>query len=163
MVRTLSTLNKFTRFYNFLANLGLVLRDDPPKVIDMTGRIWGQPVDGLVLSIRELPREGEREVAGISVVMKNEGANVKTMRVPQSMFFYRIEGLDLTPYGRQFMNSEEKNKTQDVKLAPGAATETDLPLGTIYNLKSAGLYTVRVSCDLPTGATLQSNEITIRV
>ena len=44
--------NKFIRFYNFLANMGLVLRDDPPKVIDMTGREWGEVVDGLALSIR---------------------------------------------------------------------------------------------------------------
>jgi hypothetical protein len=163
MVETLSLLSKFTRFHNFMANLGLVIRDDPPKVIDMTGRVWGEPVDGLVLSIRELPREEERQVAGISVVMKNEGAEAKTMRVPEGIFFYRVEGLELSPYGRQFMNSQQKDKRIEVNPGPGEATETDLPLATIYNLKSAGNYNVRVSCELPGGALLKSNEITIRV
>ena len=163
MVKTLSLLSKFTSFHNFMANLGLVIRDDPPKVIDMTGRVWGEPVDGLVLSIRELPREEERQVAGISVVMKNEGSEAKTMRVPQGIFFYKVEGLELSPYGRQFMNSQQKNKTLEVKLGAGEATDTDLPLDTLYSLRAAGNYKVRVSCELPGGALLLSNEITIRV
>jgi hypothetical protein len=157
----LSLLSKFTSFHNFMANLGLVIRDDPPKVIDMTNRVWGEPVEDLVLSIRELPREEERQVAGISVVMKNESAESKTMRVAEGIFFYRVEGLAPSPYGRQFMNSPQKDKTIEINLGPGEATETDLPLATIYNLKAAGNYTVRVACELPGGALLQSNQITI--
>jgi len=163
MVKTLSLLSKFTSFHNFMANLGLVIRDDPPKVIDLTNRVWGEPVDGLVLSIRELPREEERLVAGISVVMKNEGAQSKIMRVAEGIFFYRVEGLELSPYGRQFMNSQQKNNTIELNLAPGGATETELPLATVYNLKAAGTYNIRVSCELPGGTHLHSNEIPIRV
>src|SRR5580658_7628835 len=98
----LVAVNKFIRFYNFLANMWLVLRDDPPRVIDMTGREWGEPVDGLALSVRELKREDPGHVAGISVVlknaMKNGGAQPKTLEVPPWIFYYEVEGLELTPY-----------------------------------------------------------------
>ncbi|MDP9054911.1 MAG: hypothetical protein M3N93_11515 [Acidobacteriota bacterium] len=143
--------------------MGLVLRDDPPRVIDMKGRVWGEPVEGLMLSIRELPRDNEHGVAGISVVMKNESPRAKTLRVRPLVFFYRIEGLDLAPYGRQFMSSQAGNETAEVNLPAKGAIETDLPLGAIYNLRSAGTYTVRVSCGLPGGELLRSNDLAIRV
>ena len=157
------TASKFTRFYNFLANMGLVIRDDPPKVIDLTGREWGEAVDGLALSIRELKREDERQVAGISVVMKNSGAQAKTMSAPPWVFFYNVEGLELSPYGRQFMSAGPKVKNVEVTLGTGDAIETDLPVGTIYNMRAAGSYRVRVSCEVPAGSVLRSNEIVVRV
>jgi len=155
--------NKFIRFYNFLANMGLVLRDDPPKVIDMTGREWGEVVDGLALSIRELGRDDPGEVAGISVVMKNEGTETRAFPIPPWIFFYKIEGLELTPYGRQLMSPDRKGKDVEVKLGPGAAIETDLPLGTIYNFSGAGNHKLQVFCELPGRAVLRSNELTIQV
>ena len=155
--------NKFARFYNFLANMGLVIRDDPPKVIDMAGREWGEPVDGLALSIRELKREDPREVAGISVVLKNAGTHPKVLTVPPWIFFYEIEGLDLTPYGRQLLKPDPNAKTIEVTLGPGDAIETDLPVATLYNMRAPGEYKIRVSCRLPDGAILRANEITIRV
>src|SRR5580658_3621367 len=115
------TTNKFTRFYNFLANMGLVLRDDPPRVIDMTGREWGEFVDGLALSVRELKREDPGQVAGISVVMRNAGTEPKTLDVPPWIFYYEIDGLELTPYGRQSMNQDRKTKNTEVTLRPGDA------------------------------------------
>src|ERR1700761_8517021 len=60
----------FERFYNFLANMGLVLRDDPPRVIDMTGREWGESAGGLELSVREIPREDSRQQAVLSTVIR---------------------------------------------------------------------------------------------
>jgi hypothetical protein len=159
--------NIFTRFYNFLAKMGLVIRDDPPKVIDMTGREWGDPVDGLTLSIRELQREDPTQVAGISVVMKydmkNGGAKLRTLTVPPWIFFYEIEGLELTPYGRQLMSPDRKSNNVDVTLRPGDAIETDLPIATVYTMRATGDYKVQVSCKLPDGKILRSNELTIRV
>jgi hypothetical protein len=155
--------NKLTRFYNFLANLGLVIRDDPPRVIDMTGREWGDPVDGLALSVRELRREEPRQVAGISVVMKNGGTHPKTLDVPPWIFYYEIEGLELTPYGRQSMNPDRKAKNIEVTLRPGDAIETELPIATIYQMRTAGDYKVQVSCRLPGEGVLRSNEIVVRV
>jgi hypothetical protein len=155
--------NKFIRFYNFLANMGLVLRDDPVKVIDLTGREWGAVADHLTLSIRELPREDSRHVAGISVVMKNDGTDARTLSIPPWIVFCEIEGLELTPYGRRLMSPDHKGKNVGIKLDPGAATETDLPIATVYNMRSAGEYRIQVSCRLPDGTVLRSNEITIRV
>ena len=149
--------NKFIRFYNFLANMGLVLRDDPPKVIDLTGREWGEPAGGLALSIRELKREESGQVAGISVVMKNLGTDSRTLRVPSWIFFYKLEGQELTPYGRQLMNPDHKRQLVEVKLGPGEAIETDLPIAKIYNLREK----FRITCQLPEGTILHSNEITI--
>jgi hypothetical protein len=156
-------MNKFERFYNFLANMGLVIRDDPAKVIDLTGREWGEVVEGLALSIRELPREDSRQVAGISVVMKNFGTDTKTLSVPPWMFFYKIEGLELSPYGRQFMSAGPKVKSVAVTMGPGDAIETDLPVANIFDVRSAGSYTVRVSCELPGGVVMGSNEVIVRV
>lgn len=142
--------------------MGLVLRDDPPKVIDMTGREWGEAADGLTVSIRELPREDPRQVAGISVVMKNEEPLARTLNVPPLIFFYEIEGLELTPYGRQLMSPDRKGKNIEVQLGPNGAIETDLPVATIYDMRS-GVYKVQVWCRLPDQTMLRSNQITIRV
>jgi hypothetical protein len=155
--------NNFTRFFNFLANLGLVIRDDPPRVIDMTGREWGGPVDGLALSVRELKREEPRQVAGISVVIKNGGTHPKILDVPPWIFYYEIEGLELSPYGRQSMNPDRKAKNIEVTLRPGDAIETELPIATIYQMRAAGDYKVQVSCRLPDEGVLRSNEIVVRV
>src|ERR1700735_2422191 len=116
--------------------MGLVIRDDPPKVIEMAGREWGEPVDGLALSIRELAREDPGRVAGISVVMRNGGSHPQTLFVPPWVFYYEIEGLTLSPYGRQVMNPERKAKNTEVTLGPGDAIETDLPIATIYNMRA---------------------------
>jgi hypothetical protein len=155
--------NKFTRFYNLLANLGLVIRDDPPKVIDMAGREWGEALDGLTLSVRELNPEDPSEAAGISVVIKNGGTNPRTLMVPPWIFFYEIEGLELTPYGRQLMNPEREAKKTEVTLRPDEAIETDLPIATIYNMRAPGEYKVQVSCRLPDQTVLRSNKIDIRI
>jgi hypothetical protein len=155
--------NRFTRFYNFLANMGLVIRDDPPKVIDLTGREWGPEVDGLTLSIRELPREDLRQVTGISVVMKNTTGETKRFGIPSAAFFSRIHGLELTPFGRQFFGSTQKGQNTVMMLGPGEAKETDLPLSTMYNVRALGEYRVYISCALPGDAELRSNEIVVRV
>ncbi len=68
---------------------------------------------GLALSIRELPREDPRQVAGISVVMKNFGAETKTLSVPQWLFFYKIEGLELSPYGRAVYECGAEGEVSD--------------------------------------------------
>ena len=155
--------NKFTRFYNFLANMGLVLRDDPPKGIDMTGREWGEPVDGLALSIRELKREDTLQVAGISVVIKNGGVAPKTLTIPPWLFFYQVEGLELAPYGREVMSPGRKGKDTEVTLGPGDAIETELPIARIYNMRTERAYRIRISCRLPDEKLLRSNEIIVPV
>jgi hypothetical protein len=155
--------NPFVRFYTFLAKMGLVIRDDPPRVIDMAGREWGEAVDGLVLSVRELPREDAGSVTGISVVMKNAGASPRTLSVPAWIHYFEIEGVEPTPYGRSLLVSARTAKKADLTIAAGGAIEAELPIGRIYNISAAGVYPVRVSCRLPDQSVLRSNRIEIRV
>ena len=154
----------FARIYNFLANMGLVLRDDPPRVIEMTGRQWGQPVNGLALSVREIPREDPRQQTVLSVVIRNEGPEPKTFTVPGWLFFYELQ-LDAPPtaYGSQLLKPERKTERMEVTLAPGQAKETDLPAGVLYDMRTSGDYRIKVLCRLPDGAVLTSNEIVVTV
>lgn len=153
----------FFRFYNFLAKMGLVLHDDPPKIIDLTGREWGETVDGLALSVRELPRQDSEGVAGISVVLRNTGGAPKTLSVPSWVRYYEIAGLELSPYGRQLMTGDASARAGEVNLSPGEAVETELPIAKIYDLRKSGTYSIQVSSKLPDGAVLKSNAIEIRV
>lgn len=154
--------NPFLRFYTFLAKMGLVMLDDPPKVIDLTGREWGDAVDGLRLSIRELPREDSEHIAGVSVVMKNEGASAKALTVPAWIHYFEVAGLELSPYGLQLMNPARTVRTSEVTLAPGDAIETDLPIARIYRIPAGGEYRIQISCRLPDQSVLRSNTIGIR-
>lgn len=153
--------NPFLRFYTFLAKMGLVMLDDPPKVIEMTGREWGEAVDGLALSIRELPRDESQTVVGISVVMRNTSAVAKQLSVQDWTRYFEIEKLELTPYGRKLFGDAARLKT--LTLDSAGAIEAELPIGRIYSMPSPGIYVIQVHCALaPDGRQLRSNTITIR-
>jgi hypothetical protein len=159
---------KLARFYNLLANMGLVLRDDPAKVIDMAGREWGETVDGLALSIREIRGEHPQQQAVLSVVIKNRSTETRTLSVPGWLFFYEVEAMrsdgaivPLGAYGRELLKPERKTERIAITLGPGDAKETDLPLGALYDLRARGDYRVQVSCELGDGAVLFSNRILI--
>jgi len=155
--------NPFLRFYTFLAKMGLVMLDDPPRIIDMAGREWGEAVDGLSLSIRELKREDSRQVAGISVVLKNSGTDAKTLTIPDWVHYFEIAGLELTPYGRLLLDPARAKKKSEITIGPGGANETELPIARVYDLRGGRDYDIQVSCLLPGGNRLRSNSITIRV
>jgi hypothetical protein len=155
--------NPFLRFYTFLAKMGLVMLDDPPKVVDLNGREWGEPVGGLALSIRELPRDDSRQVAGISVLLKNNSRDSTKLTIPPWIHFYEVAGLAPTPYGRQLAGMGGQAKTSEVTLPPDGANETELPIGRIYDMHAPGDYKIQVSCVLQGRHVLHSNEITVRV
>lgn len=161
----LAETNPFFRFYTFLAKMGLVIHDDPPRVIDLAGRKWGDTVDGLALSVRELPRETPEGVAGISVVLRNVGNLAKTLSIPSWVRYYEIAGLELSPYGRQLMTGagSQKAGAGEIILPPGEAIETELPIAKIYVLSKPGDYRIQVSCKVSDGSVLKSNAIDIRV
>lgn len=153
--------NPFFRFYTFLAKMGLVIHDDPPKVIDLTGREWGETIDGLALSIRELPREDSRSVVGISVAMRNTSSVPKMLSVVDWPTYFEVENLELTPYGRKLFG--EAGKQRNLTLDPGGALEAELPIGRIYSMRAPEVYSVRVRCELsPDERELLSNTIEIR-
>ena len=158
----------FVRFYNFLANLGLVLRDDPPKVVDLTGREWGVTVNGFVLSIRQIPKHDPDEQVVISVVIRNAGSERRTFIVPGWMFFYEVEitaqdGSEVarTFYGNQFLRAERKTERLEVSLDAGEARETDFPLGALYAMRRGESYRASVRCKLEDGIMATSNEIVV--
>lgn len=159
----------FENFYNFLANLGLVLRDDPPKVVDLSGRAFGAVAGGLALSIREIPRHDPDEQVLLSVIIKNAGPERKAFVIPGWLFFYNIEaaGEDgsaapLTFYGNQLLKAKKPTERIELSLGPNEARETDLPLGALYSMRRGSIYRVRVSCRPADGEPVISNEITIR-
>jgi hypothetical protein len=146
-----------------MGRMGLTLRGDPPRKIDMTGREWGEQVNGIALSIREIPREDPEQLASVSAVLRNSGEKEIPLIVPGWLHFYKIDvAAPLTRYGSALLKPERQTERLEVKLGPGDATETDLPVGSLFTLSGGKGYKVRVSCQLPDGAMLNSNEITIR-
>jgi hypothetical protein len=155
--------NPFVGFIDFLAKMGLILRGDPPRSIDMTAREWGQPVGCVALSIREIKREDPEQLPSVSAVMKNSGHEKIPLTIPGWLNFYKMEvAAPLTAYGRALLAPGRRAEKIDITLGPGDATETDLPVGSVYEIRGPKEYKVRVSCQLQAGAILQSNEITIR-
>lgn len=152
-------------FLHFLAKMGLTLRGDPPRKIDLTDRAWGLRVDGFVLSVREITSKDPDQLAAVSVVMKNDGTERVPFTIPGWMFFYPVTiTAPLTAYGRSMLRPEHLRPAHskqriEIVLGPGDATETDIPVASIYELKRRAVYPLSVSCTLPGGAELRSNEI----
>jgi hypothetical protein len=143
--------------------MGLILRDDPPKVIDMTGREFGEAVNGLELSIRESPKEDPHERTVLSVVIRNRESEKKIFTVPGWLFFYGVQiDAPLSGYGEQVLKPERRTERFEVTLIANEAKETDVPLGLLYDLRAGSDYRVRVSARLADGAVLTSNEIVVR-
>ncbi len=55
------------------------------------------------------------------------------------------------------MNPDHKRQLVEITLGPGEPIETELPIAKIYNLREK----FRLTCRLPEGTLLRSNEITI--
>ena len=160
----MASTNPFVRFINFLANLGLIFRRDPPRQIRTEGRLWGEAVEGMQLSIRETPKEDPDQLPSISVVMKNIGNESRPFTIPGWMHFFKVETTaPLSAFGQRLLAPDARREIVNITMNPGDATETDVPVGSLYEMGRKGEYSVRVSCTLPGGATLWSNAIRIRV
>ena len=156
-------MSAFVDFIDFLGKMGLILRGDPPRSIDMTDRVWGDPVEYFALSVREIRKEDPDQLAAVSVVMKNNGNENIPFTIPGWMFFYSVKvAAPLSAYGTNLLKPERSNERLQISLGPGDATETDVPVGTLYALRKQTDYTVSVSCTLPNGSELRSNQIRLR-
>jgi hypothetical protein len=151
-----------------MAGMGLIIRDDPKKVVDLSVRAWGPEADGFALSIREVPHEDPDAQAAVSLVLRNVGAAPRSLTVPGWLSFYRfdIAGPDGTPaalssFGGELLRRARPTERLAISLAPGEYSETQIPIGSIYSLSGKVKYRVRASCDPAEGVVLQSNEITI--
>ncbi len=151
------------RFIDFLGKMGLILRGDPPRTINMTDRVWGMAVQGFALSLREIPRDDAEQLASVSVVMKNNGNETQAFVIPGWMHFYAVQIVAAqTPYGRSLLRPERSKERLEISVGPGDATETDIPVGSFYELKAKTEYAVSVTCALPDGTGLRSNEIRLK-
>jgi hypothetical protein len=134
-----------------MANLGLTVRDDPPRVIDVNARVWGEPVDGFVLSIEQI-------TGTLSVVLRNVGPSPRTLDIPTWLSFFKIEiEAPLTPFAREL--SKRQSQFINPTISPGELVETQIPLGSLFLLKPNERYRIQVSCILPEGQALHSNAI----
>jgi hypothetical protein len=156
------------RFFDFMAKMGLSVRDDPPKVVDLSVREFGEARNGLTLSIRQNTREDRDALASVSVVIRNVGQEARIFVVPGWLGFYKFDvGLadgspaPLTPFGKALAKPKHREQPMSVSLAPVALHETEVPLGSIFSLRPGVRYVVKASCEPYAGVTLESNEIVL--
>ena len=150
-----------------MAKMGLSVKDDPRKIVDIAGREWGDPVDGLALSVMLRPKEDPDELPAISVAIQNRGTLILRLPTLGWLHFFQVSlndsrgaAVELTPYGRERMKPERMQALSEIVLEPGEATEADIPLGSIYQM-GRGQYRVQASCETPSGVRASSNTLTL--
>ena len=71
----------------------------------------------------------------------------------------------LKPFGRALAQSNRHKESLKASLPPGGLNETEVPLGSLFDLKAGRRFTVRAFCEPascePNGTVLESNEIVI--
>ena len=146
--------------------MGLSVRDDPPKVIDLSLYMFGEAREGLALAIRQISRADPDALSTVSVVIRNVSDQPKSFVTPGWLAFYRLDvrlpdGTPVapTPYARALSNPARQQESLRASLAPGAFNETEIPLGSLFNMRPRAAYIVRASCKPLDGVTVESNEI----
>lgn len=155
---------------DWFAKLGLTVRDDVPKTVDIAGREWGEPIDGLVLSVQQIRKEDPAQWPSISAAIRNVSGEQRRFEIPGWLLFYSIEitGPDgqragSTAFGRELLKPERHQRRIVVDLGSGQALETDIPIGSIFEMRTSGEYLVRISVSLPEGGVAVSNSIAIHI
>jgi hypothetical protein len=148
-----------------MAKMGLGVRDDPKKEVDVAGRTWGEPVNGLALSVLLRSKADPEELPAISIAILNRGAETQRLKTRGWLGFFHVSmtgpdgaAVPLTAYGAEITKPERQPALSEVPLAPGQAVEADIPIGSIYRMKK-GEYRVQASCQTPGGGRVTSNEI----
>jgi hypothetical protein len=155
--------NPIIRVLDFLAKMGITVRDDPPKVIDIAARTWGEPQGGFVLSIEQISPDEPDTPPSLSVVLRNVSSDTQTLTIPGWLHFYHFDmTAPLSPFGRELLKPERGAEIR-VVLKPGEPVDTQVPIGSIFSMKAKGEYRTRVSCTVPGGSTLLSNTAVIKV
>src|SRR5437879_3008384 len=119
-----------------MAKFGLVVRDDPPKVIDFANRQWGEPNGGWALSIEVLPGRDPGDPPVLSVVLRNVATFPQNLTVRGWLSFYSLEVSDvnganvpMTGFARTALDPARQTERLEITLAPGAGNDTMIPLG----------------------------------
>ncbi len=151
--------------------MGLSVRDDPKRVVDPETRQWGASVGGFALSIESvLLREDRSVMSNLSVVLRNVSDATKSLVVPGWLFFFQVEmtgpdgtPVQVSPFGGELLKPSRRTDRIEMTLAPGGLTETQIPVGSVFEMRAKGEYRIAVWCELPGGAKLHSNRIAIAV
>ncbi len=150
-----------------MAKMGLSVKDDPRKVVDVAGRTWGPVVDGLTISALLRTKEDPDELPAITVAILNRGVAAQRITTHGWLDYFQLSVTDstgaaaeLTPYGRELMKPERMQAAAEMVLEPGEATEADIPIGSLYVMRK-GRYRVQATCAVPGGGRLISNEIQV--
>jgi hypothetical protein len=148
--------------------MGLSVRDDPKKVVDVAGRAWGEPVHGFALSVMLLERKHDDEPASVSVAIHNRSAEVQRLLTRGWLNYFRVSVVDaegasapMTAYGRELMKPERLPAPAEVVLASGEAVEADIPVGLLFEMRR-GEFRVQAMCDAPGGGVIASNAIQVK-
>lgn len=158
-------------FVDFLAKMGLAIRDDPPKVIDFDARQWGPPQDGWALSVESTSGTDPEDPPSLSIVIRNVRSQPQRLTIPVSkndrtwIHFYTVELYDasgkevpLAPFGRTALDPARRTELFEAELAPGEWNETVLPLGSFFNVRgNHDSLRATAQATLASGLTLQSN------
>jgi hypothetical protein len=158
-------------FVDFMAKMGLAVRDDPPKVIDFAARQWGPPANGWTLSVKAIPAAESGDSPSLSIVIRNVGPQTQTLTIAVSkndrtwIHFYTVElqeangrAVPLAAFGRTALDPARRAELFEAELAPGAWNETVLPLGSFFNVRgNNNNLRAAASATLSPGLALQSN------
>lgn len=155
---------------DWFARLGLTVRDDAPKTVDIAGREWGEPAGGFALSIRQIRKEDPEQLPAVSAAVRNVSDERKRFEIPGWLVFYSVEitrpdgeRVGLTAFGRELLKPGRHQHRIVLDLAPGQAVETDIPIGSIYDMRAPGEYRVRVSAPFSEDDTAFSNPVVVRI
>ena len=148
--------------------MGLSVRDDPKKVVDVAGREWGEPAEGLALSVLLSARKHEEEPASVSVAIHNRSPYAQRLLTRGWLSYFRVSvtsaggaPVAMTASARELMKPERLPAPAEVTLAPGEAVEADIPVGLLFEMRR-GLFQVQATCEAPGGAVVTSNQIPVK-
>ena len=148
--------------------MGLTVRDDPKKVVDVAGRAWGEAVHGLALSVLLSARKHDDEPPSVSVAIHNCSPDAQRLLTRGWLNYFRVSVIDgagarahPTSYASELMKPERLPATAEVVLAPGQAVEADIPIGLLFEMRR-GDFRVQAMCDAPGGGVIASNEIQVK-
>jgi len=145
----------FRSIYHWMALSGLMMKDDEPLEKRDPNRVWGPPVNGLMLSAKA---KGRR----LSVVIKNAGTAEIREKIPEWVFFYQLQisgSPPLTTFGKHALDRSRISRPADLVLTPAKAIEAEIPVDALYQL-GPGPQRVTASCEIA-GVRLVSNEVVL--
>jgi hypothetical protein len=146
------------KLLRWMALIGLNIREDPGIEERDPNREWGPVAYGLRLSAKA------RE-SSLSLVLKNVDTKPLRTSIPTWLFFYRLAITGpggnpplLSTFGERALSPTQNNRTMDLALVPGQATETDIPVLSLYQLEPGAVYRLQAECTIG-GVVVLSNSV----